>query len=1095
MHFRSHLLMTRFGVVFALVTLFALPGWTQTFRGGISGIVSDTSGAAVPGANIQATNDGTGQLHQTVSSSAGEFTFQDIPLGTYTITVTGAGFETLKITKIPVSAGAVYNLPVTLSVASGAMTVEVSASALGLETTSATQTSTISQQTVQDIPLNGRDFTQLIAVTPGYAGYSANGTDGSLNGARANQINWQIDGVDNNDAWHNIPAVNQSGVSGIAGIVLPIDAVESFSVQTQSAPEAGRNPAGTVNLGLKSGTNQFHGSAYYYDRNEFFGAASPFVDTKQKVRNYNAGGSIGGPILHDKLFFFGGLEKQRFVIGVSAKSTQPSTAYQTEAEALLTEHNVALNSATQALLNTLWPASALTGPAAPNNYNSTDPEYGYSYNGIFKADYNINERNSISFHWFSGEGDSAAPVGSDLSWYYQTAPTHVQNYAIVVNSQLTPSLTNQVLVGVNYFNQVFLDLNTDFDPISLGFNTGAPILGAPEIKLGEQPTSQLGEIGLTPPLGRNDITGHLTDALSWTVGKHQFRFGGEFRQVQLDEFYHTNERGSFTFSGTQGPWATDPTTSDASADPNALILADFLGGYLYKGTIARGNPERQVFVNTYSLFTQDAWQMTHKLNVNYGIRYDYEGPLHNGNKDLSVFVPSKGGIVFQGVGINSVYPADYNSISPRVGFSFQPTAGGNLVVRGGAGLFFDTPNLNIFLSQNPGNGGAVGLQGNPAGPNPVLTLGIPAGPIVPGQLLAPLGVDPATECVVTPPTEDTPENVSPCGVFTVNQNLRNPHDLNYSLNIQRSFGSKVVAQLGYVGSAGRKLILLRDINQPALNPAGANVDSYVQQTSRPYAAAFPTYGAINEAASVGNSNYNALQAVLRIQNWHGLSSQASYTWGHSLDEGTQWRNTLPQDSTNIRGDYGNSDYDVRNTFNTYLIYNLPGLSTGPHWLSHGWQLNSLITLRGGEPFSVYSSSDNSGTGEGYQRATQIASDPYAGVSHRFANESVTWFNPDAFTDGPTGTFVGTSRRNQLFGPGYEDVDFSVFKTGNVTERVKVQFRVELYNLFNRKNFAPPSNTIGSSLGLISDTIGDYNGAPGIGPGEPFNTQLGLKILF
>jgi hypothetical protein len=172
-----------------------------------------------------------------------------------------------------------------------------------------------------------------------------------------------------------------------------------------------------------------------------------------------------------------------------------------------------------------------------------------------------------------------------------------------------------------------------------------------------------------------------------------------------------------------------------------------------------------------------------------------------------------------------------------LGFSWQPQDDGNTVIRGGVGLFFDTPNLNIFLSQNPGNGGAVGLQGNPAGPNPVLTLGIPTQVIVPNQLLAPTGVDPTTACVVTP------DNVSPCGLFSVNQNLRNPHNVNYSLNIQRSFGSKVVTQLGYVGSAGRKLILLRDINQPALNSAGANVDAYTQQISRPYYSAFLNYGA------------------------------------------------------------------------------------------------------------------------------------------------------------------------------------------------------------------------------------------------------------
>ncbi|HEX3437910.1 MAG TPA: TonB-dependent receptor, partial [Pseudacidobacterium sp.] len=647
-----------------------------------------------------------------------------------------------------------------------------------------------------------------------------------------------------------------------------------------------------------------------------------------------------------------------------------------------------------------------------------------------------------------------------------------------------------VLVGVNYFDQVFLDLNTDFNPIALGFNTGASIPGAPHIQLGEQPTSQLGQIGVTPPLGRNDITGHLTNALSWTVGSHQFRFGGEFRQVQLDEFYHTDQRGAFIFSGTQGPWATAPTPSDSQiTDTNVFILADYLGGYLYKGTIARGDPERQVFVNSFAVFGQDAWQLSRKFNLNYGIRYDYEGPLHNGNKDLSVFVPSKGGIVFQGAGISSVYPADYKSISPRLGFAWQPKEDGNLVIRGGVGLFFDTPNLNIFLSQNPGNGGAVGLQGNPAGPNPVLTLAIPSGQIVPGQLLAPIGADPSTECVVTP------DNVSPCGLFSVNQNLRNPHNVNYSLNIQRGFGSKVVAQLGYVGSTGRKLILLRDINQPALNPAGSNVDPYTQQTSRPYATGFPSYGAINEAASAGDSNYNSLQAVLRMQNWHGLSSQASYTWSHSLDEGTQWRNVLPQDSTNIRGDYGNSDYDVRNTFTAFLTYDVPGSSTGPHWLSHGWQLNSLISLHGGTPFSVLSSSDNSGTGEGYQRAVQVLHNPFADISRKLVNQQVTWINPDAFAPGPTGTFEGTSRRNQLFGPGFESVDLSVFKTGNIGERVKVQFRAEMFNLFNRNNYAPPSNTVGAGFGIISDTIGDYNGAPGIGPGEPFNTQFGLKVIF
>ncbi len=232
-------------------------------------------------------------------------------------------------------------------------------------------------------------------------------------------------------------------------------------------------------------------------------------------------------------------------------------------------------------------------------------------------------------------------------------------------------------------------------------------------------------------------------------GAHQFRLGGEFRSRVPELGLFHGERGTFTFSGTQGPWSTNPTESDQAADPNALILADFLGGYLYRGSITRGNQQRDVYVNTFSGFVQDAWQASRNLTVNYGIRYDYEGSVHNGNKDLSIFDASKGNCL-PGRWIDSVYPAIYTNVSPRVGFSWQPHTG--TVIRGGVGLYFDTPNLNVFFSNNPGNGGAGGLQGNRPGPNPVLSIGVPAQVIVPGQLLASQSVDPAQACVVQDPT-------------------------------------------------------------------------------------------------------------------------------------------------------------------------------------------------------------------------------------------------------------------------------------------------------------------------------------------------------
>ncbi|HUB20663.1 MAG TPA: carboxypeptidase-like regulatory domain-containing protein, partial [Acidobacteriaceae bacterium] len=418
------------GICLALLLVAALATLSlraQTFRGGINGTVTDPSGAVVPNAGVEALNGATAVSYKTVTSSGGEFQFQDLPLGIYAVMVTGAGFKVEKVDNVSVTAGTIYTLHVRLSITSAAQTVEVTANDLALDTTSTTQTTVIGSAPLQDTPLNGRDFTQLVILTPGFANSGAGGY-GSLNGTRANQINWQIDGIDNNDLWHNIPAVNQGGVSGIAGIILPIDAVDQFSAQTQAAPESGRNPGGSVNLSLKSGTNTLHGSLYYYNRNEFFGATNPFTaPVKQEVRNYNYGYSAGGPLIRDKLFWFTTYEHQRFTIGVPDQSTQPSAAWQAAATTVLTNNGISVNPVSAALLKTLWPSTVTGTLAADGNsiaqkdFFSSDPEYGYSYNGLAKVDYTINDRNSLSAHWFAGQGNQVAPVGSSLKWYYEVA--------------------------------------------------------------------------------------------------------------------------------------------------------------------------------------------------------------------------------------------------------------------------------------------------------------------------------------------------------------------------------------------------------------------------------------------------------------------------------------------------------------------------------------------------------------------------------------------------------------------------------------------------------------------------------------------------
>jgi len=1090
----------------------------QTFRGAINGTVTDPSGAVVPDAQVKATETSTGIDHSTVTTSDGQFAFQDLPLGTYKVSVTATGFPPRTIDNINVTAGSIYTLPVKLSMAQQSTSVEVSAAALTLDTTTQTQTTTVTDTVVQEIPLNGRDFTQLISIQPGFGGYNIGGF-GQVNGTRANQVNWQVDGTDNNDFWHNIPAINQGGVSGIAGVVMPVDAVDEFSVQTESNAEAGRNAGGTANLVIKSGGNDFHGSLYYYNRNEFYAAKSPFfVATPDfpkapPLRNQNYGLTVGGPIIKGKTFFFLGLEKQEYIFGLTGKSTEPSSAWVAQATDLLnnpgnkygTYAPVAPSALSATLLSTLWPSSITNLPAVLSNYFATVPATGYSYNGVVKLDHNFNDKHHLSFHYFTGEGSQTQPPGaslalatasSNLGSYFEVAPIHVQNYSLVLNSAFSTRLTNQILFGVSYFNQIFHDANNTFDPKALGLflspdatKNGQPIHGAPNIAI-----SGFDQVGITPPEGRNDITGHLTDIVSYNTGKHQFRFGGEVRQGRVDEFYFRRSLGDFTFDGTQGLWSSK-TVGCGSATPtaactalstagtlaNAEALADFLAGAVSTSSIAVGDAERFVRVNGFDFFAQDQWQITRKLNLNFGLRYEYIGPLHSTNKDLAVFVVGQG-LKIQGNGIGSIFPPDKNNVAPRIGFAYQPTERTDFIVRGGIGVFYDQINMNPFLDFRPPISGADGLQDNPIGPHPVDNYsrnGYNWG-TGPGQ--AQFGGASIFPGVTTCPT------LSGCAnsynIYSVNQNFRTPYFFNYNLQIEKSFGSAVVWQIGYVGSEGRKLSVMLNINQNGTFSCATCL--------------YPDAGSIVQQNSIGTSNYNSLQSTLKLRSWHGLTSQFVYTWAHALDDMTEYRGEIPLDSFNLKQEYGNSDFDTRNNFTAFMAYDVPGGSWGPKLLTHGWQVSSIVNFHGGQPFNP-PGPDPSGT---QRPGLDVIANPFAGVSHTFsaANGGEQWINPAAFCvpgaagcTGPTNP-NGDLTRNRYYGPRFADVDFSVIKNIPIRERLKIQLRADMFNISNRINLATGAGSVGGS-GFISDTIGDFNGAPGLGPGEPFNMQLAAKIIF
>jgi hypothetical protein len=626
---------------------------------------------------------------------------------------------------------------------------------------------------------------------------------------------------------------------------------------------------------------------------------------------------------------------------------------------------------------------------------------------------------------------------------------------------------------------------------ALGFNDGVTNptdFGSRNINI-----SGFDSTGETPPLGRIDTTGHIDQIFTYTTGAHSIRFGGDYRRSRLDVFYDANAPGTFNFDGTQGPFGTvcpndswniggacpaigsGKVSQVQSPNPSLDALADFLSMRVGSGnaTVTYGNQQRNYWLNGFSFFGQDTWKVTSRLTLNYGVNWVYQSPVLNYADAISTFIPSKGGIVYVGHGIDTLWPRDYHDVAPRFGFAYQPTPGGKMVIRGGWGIFYQVPNVNYFGNSHPPNGGATGINDNIGGPSPVLNLvnqtpiNIQAGAPIFGGTTA----------------------MGPFGAFSVSQHFVTGYSMNTNLNVQYEVAQNAVAEVGYSGALGRHLPATLDINQIPIGAPEVN-------SSRPYYSQFPNLWAINEVQSVANSNYNGLLASLRMNNLHGFTSKMSYTYAHSLDDLSAARNTIPQNSYCLRCEYGSSDFDIRHSFSMFLGYNVPQ-PTRYRYLLGGWQLNTLFTFSTGSPFTVTTGrTDTSLTDEKADRA-QVVGNPFSGVppSDRAAS-TVYWFNPAAFAAPTPGTYSNEGR-NAIYGPPIRQIDFSIFKNFPVTERANLQLRAEIFNITNFRNLASPANNVfSSSLGTVTSTydVGTV-GAPGIGLGAPRNVQLAAKFIF
>jgi len=520
----------------------------------------------------------------------------------------------------------------------------------------------------------------------------------------------------------------------------------------------------------------------------------------------------------------------------------------------------------------------------------------------------------------------------------------------------------------------------------------------------------------------------------------------------VDVAYFSNSRGTFTFDGTRGPWSADTTLI-----PGLKPLLDFLAGEPSNSsgaTIVRGDPEHSYIVNSYDGWIHDTFQVNKQLSVNYGVRYTYEGaPSVAGG--LYNFLPATG------FAITPFYNPGKTDFAPRLGFAYSPLNNGKWVIRGGFGIFYDVPAVSEFTaSGGVGNGGANGLAYNPAGADPVYTLTAKNVLFTPGA-----------------PVFGTVAATPPFGAFSVNPDFTMPHVINYNLNVQRQLTNSTLLQVGFVGSEGRKLAAILDINQTV-------------NGVRPLAVQYPNLTAINQLNSAANSAFTSLQVSLHQQVWKGLSANVNYTWGHALDDASTV--TSPQNSNCLRCDWASSTFDTRHYTTSYVTYMAPTPRFLP-FVTGGWQANALVTITSGNPINITAGSNISGSGENKDRV-DLVGNPYSSITPT-GTLAVQSFNPAAFAKPAAGTF-GTLGRDALYGPGFGSVDFSVFKNFPLwRERMKGQFRVEIFNLLNRTNWANPTTTLtSSSFGQLTQTK-NASSAPGLGFGEPRNVQLALKIIF
>ncbi len=1119
--------------IFLFILSLAAGLLAQTYQGTIAGTVKDKSGAVMPGAEIVITDVGKGTSRSVHANSVGEYNVPDLEPGLYSITAEAKGFNKLVKQDIRLEVARSIRIDFELVPGSEAQTVTVTEEAPVVDNTTATLEGTFTNNAIVSLPLQGRDWQNLVILRPGIQRSPGGGfLSITSNGNRYEDNNYIVDGIDDNDAYYGESVINSEGVQGTPATHLPIDAIQEFNVQESPEADYGLKPGAIVQLGIKSGTNAVHGTVYYFGRNSALDARNyfnPSSDPVSALRLHQYGASVGGPIIKDKLFFFANYEGVRDIVGNPVLLNTPVTVAGFG-------DGISIPDTIAACQPNCSPLSLQLAKLYPTNlgtYSSADPtlkpfDFNNSNredNGIVKLDYHLNDRNTISGRYFIGDSFQVEEDSNVLLPIFMSqATTRAQVAGVSWAWTPTNTIVNQLRFGYNSFWQEIFSGDHGLSSSTFGIDTGVtdPLnSGMPQIRVSG--FNNLGGNSSWPLLTTPNRTWQITDNVAQTKGKHNLKYGGEFRTGSTDNVRNTYGKGRFDFRS----------------------LDDFMTGDVRSARVFVGDSHRDISQKSFGFFAQDDWRMTQRLTVTMGVRYDVSLPITEAHNQLANFDPAVG-LEQVGQQISQPYNTDWNNVAPRLGFAWDLFGDGKTVLRAGGGIIYEMPHISLFIGQNSAD--ALGLGTIPTGALSVTPGGgtMAAGVAFPNYNWA----DPNTPVfgsITNQTLNCDPAADGPCSILGVDHNIKTPYVANWNVNIQHAFTPSSVLQIAYVGNRGIKLYSIRDINQDnwlldwQANGSDPDHSDWDGQSGRPFTNpaicgthCYPSLAYVDMLENKDSSIYHGLQVTFTQKPMHGLDFVAGYTWAKSLDDYSGNRSFTWENANNPLLEWGPANSDIRHRFTLAMTYTVPKLQRWDALLG-GWQFSNIANLQTGEPLDYYDGSDyfsatesgndrwnaygdpgsfkwsfsglpfypayqdsSSGQQFGDPRCLAIAAQQHSLDTLNYAGGCFI-SQTGAILIPPAWGQFGTMHRNSIRGPGYANWDVSLGKSFKLSERFNLQLRAELFNILNHPNFAGVDHDLSDGyLGTVGIPIYTPDVAasnPVVGSGGSRHIQLGAKIIF